>query len=146
MVRPLFFAKRHRFALGVPDYRDPFGDGFPGPYLTLTVEWEGRTRDILALLDTGAHLTQIPQPIAEAMRLEQVEEMDTTSPHGDTHTRPVYVANIRFEGLEFPATWVVGDAYGFALIGRDILNELIACFDGPGLSFGLQRPTAPAAS
>lgn len=124
----------------MPEYRDPFGDGFPGPYLTLTVEWEGRTRDLLALLDTGADLTQIPETIAQALQLEQVDVVPTTTARGDTADRPVYVANFRFEGFDFRTTWVVGDDYPIALIGRDVLNELIARFDGPALSFDLQRP------
>jgi predicted aspartyl protease len=126
----------------VPDYRDPFGDGFPGPYLALTVEWGGRTRELLALIDTGADLTQIPDVAAQALQLEQVEAMSTISSHGDTAERSVYVANLRFGGFDFPATWVVGDNYPIALIGRDVLNELIARFDGPARSFDLQRPNA----
>lgn len=130
----------------MPDYQDPFGDGFPGPYITLTVEWQGRRRELLALLDTGADLTQIPQPVADAMELQQVEVMPTTGHHGDTVDRPVYVANLSFAGFDFPATWVVGDEYAIALIGRDVLNELVARFDGPRLSFDLDRPNAPSAA
>jgi len=124
----------------VPDYRDPFGDGFPGPYLTLRIEWGGQTRDILALLDTGADLTQIPEVTAQVLQLEQVDVVPVTSSHGETVDRPVYVANLTFDGLAFPATWVVGDDYPLALIGRDVLNDLIAEFDGPARAYELQQP------
>jgi len=147
LVGILGFAKRHHSARsGVPEYRDPFGDGYPGPFLTLTVEWAGRTTDLLALLDTGADLSQIPAVAAQAMQLEQVDVMDTTTSHNETAERPVYVANLRFEGFSFPATWVIGDEYPIALIGRDVLNEIIARFDGPGRSLDLHRPNAPSAA
>lgn len=126
----------------MPDYLDPFGDGFPGPYLTINVEWGGQSRDLLALLDTGADLTQIPQLSAEALQLQQVGVQPTTSAKGVTTERPVYVANLTFQGLNFPTTWMVGDDYAIALVGRDVLNELIARFDGPALSFDLHQPTA----
>lgn len=139
------FDKRRRSALaGVPDYRDPFGDGLPGPYLTLRVEWEGRTRDLLALVDTGADITRIPDLAAQALLLEQVDVTGITSSHGETTDRPVYVANLDVEGLTFPATWVVGDDYPIALIGRDVLNDLIAHFDSPARTFELQLPTSAA--
>jgi len=124
----------------VPEYRDPFGDGFPGPYLNLSVEWQGHTENLLALLDTGADLTQIPAPIAQALGLEQVDVMATTTARNDTVERPVYVANLELEGFTFPTTWVVGDDYPIALVGRDVLKELIARFDGPSQLFDLQRP------
>ena len=50
------------------NYRDVFGSGVPGPFLTLTIEWEGRTRDIVALVDTGADMTQIPNITAQAQQ------------------------------------------------------------------------------
>jgi predicted aspartyl protease len=129
----------------VTDYRDVFGSGVPGPFLTLTLEWEGRTRDIVALVDTGADMTQIPNITAQVLALEQVDVMPTTSSHGDTDDKPVYVANIQLTGIAFPAMWVVGDNYPVALIGRDVLNDLFASFDGPGRSFELQRPSSASA-
>ena len=124
----------------MPDYLDPFGDGFPGPYLTLTVEWAGQIRSLLAILDTGADLTQIPETAAQGLQLEQVESMPTVGSHGDTKERPVYVANLTLGGFAFPVTWVVGDDYPVALIGRDVLNDLVARFDGPAQTFELHQP------
>jgi predicted aspartyl protease len=95
---------------------------------------------LLALLDTGADLTQIPEAAALALQLEQVDTIATMTARGDTAERPVYIANLRFEGIAFPATWVVSDDYAIALIGRDVMNELIARFDGPGRIYELQRP------
>lgn len=130
----------------MPDYRDPFGDGLPGPYLTLRLEWQGRTRDILAVLDTGADMTQIPGITAQGMELEQVSTTRRTTSGGETDERPVYAVDVTFEGFTFPDTWVLSDDYPIALIGRDLLAEFIACFDGPAQSFDLRRPNVATAS
>jgi len=89
---------------------------------------------------TGADLTQIPEFTAQALELEQVDVMPTVGAHNDRVERPVYVANLTFEGLTFPATWVVGDNCPIARLGLDVLNELVARFDGPARVFELQRP------
>lgn len=124
----------------MPAYRDPFGDGSPGPYLSLRVSWNGAHRDILALLDTGADLTQIPRLTAEALRLEQTDEVPVTSAHGDEKDKPLFVADLEFEGLSFPAVSIIGDDYPIALVGRDLLNELNSAFEGPARQFAVTRP------
>ena len=122
------------------DYRDPFGDESPGPYLTLRVSWDGASRDILAILDTGADLTQIPVHIAQALNLEHVDDVPVVSAHGDEREKPVFVADLEFEGLRFELTSIVGDDYPIALIGRDILNDLDSTFQGPARRFFVTRP------
>jgi hypothetical protein len=52
----------------------------------------------------------------------------------------LYAADVEFEGLAFTTIEVLGSPLPIALVGRDILNQLVARFDGPGLSFSLQRP------
>lgn len=124
----------------MPDYRDPFGDESPGPYLNLRVSWDGVFREILAILDTGADLTQIPAAIARALNLEHVDDVPVSSAHGDEKEKPMFVADLEFEGLRFAAASVVGDDYPIALIGRDILNDLDSTFLGPARRFSVVRP------
>jgi predicted aspartyl protease len=124
----------------MPAYRDPFGDGSPGPFLTLRVSWNGQHRDILALVDTGADLTQIPSIVANALQLQQVDEIPVTSGHNDTTDQPIFVADIEFEGIQFPAVSILADEYPIALIGRDLLNELNTMLEGPAQRFSLTRP------
>jgi predicted aspartyl protease len=124
----------------MPAYRDPFGDGSPGPYLTVRVSWKDNYRDILALLDTGADITQIPDVVAEILRLEQIDVVTVSSAHNDERDKPLCVANLDIGGIQFPAFPVVADSYPIALIGRDVLNELNALFEGPAQQFVLNRP------
>jgi predicted aspartyl protease len=127
----------------VPDYRDdPLGnpDNPPGPYLPLIVRWGGAWREILALVDTGADGTQIPNPTAEGLELEQIDTIWTRDAHNRTRESPVYYAHLEFAGFEFPAVLVVGEDYPIALIGRDVLNELITTLNGPARAFEFARP------
>jgi len=124
----------------MPDYLDPFGDESPGPYLTLRVSWGGAYRDILAILDTGADLTQIPAHIAQSLSLEHVDDVRVSSAHGDEKEKPLFVADLEFEGLRFETASMVGDDYPIALIGRDILNDLDSAFQGPARRFSVTRP------
>ena len=59
----------------MPAYLDPLGSGVPGPYVTLRVSWGGDHRDVLALVDTGADMTQIPLLTAHALNLEHVDDV-----------------------------------------------------------------------
>jgi predicted aspartyl protease len=124
----------------MPAYRDPFGDESPGPYLNLRVSWDGAFREVLALLDTGAHLTQIPAYVARALNLEHVDDVPVSSAYGDEREKPVFVADLEFEGLRFDAVSVLGEDYPVALIGRDILNDLNSTFLGPAQQFSIVRP------
>lgn len=64
------------------------------------------------------------------------DEMD-----GEDTERPVFVADLEFEGSQFPRVSVVGDdSWPIALIGRDLLNELNGLLEGPAARFTLQRP------
>ena len=124
----------------MPNYLDPFGDGLPGPYVTLTVRWNGQTENLLALVDTGADVVQIPAAPVKNLALNQTDTMWVLNPQGEWRERPVYVADLEFEGLAFPAAEVISDEYAIALIGRVALNELIATLNGPAQTFDLHRP------
>jgi predicted aspartyl protease len=50
------------------------------------------------------------------------------------------VADIEFEGIQFPAVSILADEYPIALIGRDLLNELNTMLEGPAQRFSLTRP------
>lgn len=50
----------------------------------------------------------------------------------------MYVADVEFDGRNFPTLEVTGSPLHVALIGRDILNTLVSEFDGPSLSYSLR--------
>lgn len=126
----------------MPNYRDPFGDDLFGPYLDLTVRWNGRDRPLLALVDTGADYVQIPHTAAEELELQQIDTIDSQSAHGDWRESPLFVGDISFLGMTFEAVEMISDEYPIALIGRNVLAELVATLNGPARSFDLVRPSA----
>lgn len=128
----------------MPRYLDPFGDGHPGPYVTLRVTWGGGSRDLLALVDSGADGSQIPDVTAQALGLQQIDTQTVIDANGNSQDRPVYVVNAEFEGFTFDFVEVVGSDYPIALVGRDVLNELITTLNGPASVVDFVRPAAAA--
>lgn len=63
-----------------------------------------------------------------------------TSAHGDERDKPIYVVDLELEGMSFPRISVVGDDYPIVLIGRDVLNEMTALFEGSLRQFVIARP------
>lgn len=131
----------------MPEYRDPFDDQTPGssgPYLTLHVSWGDTTREVLALIDSGADGSQIPEVTAQQLGLRQVDTIDVHDANGNVQERPVYIANLTFADQVFNFVEVVGSDYPVALVGRDVLNELVTTLNGPGRVFDFVRPAANA--
>ena len=128
----------------MPSYRschliDPAWNGPPAPFLDAIFTWNGLSRTVLALIDTGADGTSLPEDIARQMRFRPVREQWVRGVNGRRTRRRVYVANLEIDGLRFDAIEITGSTLDFALIGRNPLNELIANFNGPSLMFSLLR-------
>jgi predicted aspartyl protease len=125
-----------------PSYSSKFPDEPPGPYVTVQISSPvtNESREIQGILDTGADHTLIPNPTAVALKLRQISEIDILDVNGGKTTQSTYVANLAFNGLEFPTVEVAGAPYAIVLIGRDILEQLVVTFDGPNQTFTLSKP------
>lgn len=121
----------------MPAYQSPHG-GTPGPWVNVVFRWGGSSRPILGILDTGADYTQIPETIANALSLRPTGHRTFTNADNRKTTSRLYLADVEFDGRTYPMLEVTGSALPFALIGRDILNDLVAEFDGPALSYSLR--------
>ena len=123
----------------MPGYRDPAWGGPPAPLVDVQFEWQGRREVVTGILDTGADFTQLPQTVVRALQLTPVGDITITDANGNRQPRYIYLANVTFEGLDFPTTPVIGSDLPVVLVGRDILNALRATFDGPATTFTLHR-------
>lgn len=108
----------------------------PAPLVDLVVSWNGSTDQVLAILDTGADQTQIPNRIALALRLRKLRDKKITDANGNQALQSIYAANISFDGIVFDNLPVIGSLFPIALVGRDVLNQ-VAVLDGPRLIFTL---------
>lgn len=99
-----------------------------------------RDEIVLGILDIGADQTQIPQTVAKNLQLRPIGDITITNADGSRRTCLTYAADMEFEGFTFPYLEIVGSDLPLTLIGRDILNQLIAEFNGPSSAFFLNRP------
>ena len=79
-----------------------------------------------AKIDTGADRCSIDEALAEALGLEQIDEVKVRSANGLVK-RPVYAATIKFEREVYEITLTGSDRNNLEcpmLIGRDLLMEI----------------------
>ncbi len=105
----------------------------PAPVLEVSlsspISQEGIIK-ILALLDSGADITVIPQNIAQQLHLKYVDEISATGYNGITRKVFVYSAKIIFDNFGDFIIRVITSNSEHALVGRDILNRLSVFLKG----------------
>jgi len=103
------------------------------PIMKLTVKGSKGQFEYDAYLDTGAGRTLIPEKDAKKMGLPYAGDTTVITGSGKDTIR-LYRAQIEFLGREFHILVFGRDlskqAQIKAMIGRDILDEYKACFDG----------------
>ncbi|MDR7520630.1 MAG: hypothetical protein QN123_13820 [Armatimonadota bacterium] len=99
---------------------------------------------VLALVDSGADLTVLPEGLPQALGLPQVSEVTVRGVAG-TASVPVFAAEVEAAGGR-RVVEVVGVG-AEALLGRDLLNHWVVTLDGPRRSLQVEVPPArsPAA-
>ena len=110
--------------------------------MTVRITSDGVVQEWPGILDTGSDITIIPPHLVEALQLQIVsDDMDLYDASGNkTENAATYVADVFFEGLNFPDLLISCTPYPVVLIGRDALNDLLAVFDGPRRQFTVIRP------
>lgn len=124
----------------MPPYRFLSPGGVPAPLVDAVFGHGTLKQTVRAVLDTGADQTQVPETIARTLRLRPTGFRTFRNADGSLVTHRQYVADVELDGLSFQTLEVVGSQLSIALIGRDILNTLLAEFNGPTLSYSLSSP------
>lgn len=130
------------YRLEIKDQVSDFTKNFrpPAPAFYATITYRGNLTTLPALIDTGADLTVIPHSVAIELALKKFSERPMgTAIRGQGGLRPIYKATLTF--LEFTFNdhpMVALDRDRYMLIGRDILNQYRATFDGPNLQFSIE--------
>ena len=93
------------------------------------------------LVDTGADCTLVPTRIARALGLPRIDELDVQGITGARRAVTVYAARVHVGAWRSLARVV---AYGeAALLGRDILNQLVLRIDGPARMIAIMQSSRP---
>ena len=123
----------------MPRYQ-PRGRGPAAPLVEVTFSSGGKSRRVPGIIDTGASVTQVPQPVVQFLGLRRTGEITFKNADDSEVTQPSYKAEVSFEGMDFELIEVVSSEFPLALVGRDILNGLITHLDGPAQEFSVTRP------
>ena len=92
-----------------------------------------QTYNKYALLDTGASISMIPLSVINELELQEIRRRTLTGATGKAKRR-FYTINITFHGRTFNGMTVAEfDQGNFIIVGRDIINAMHICFDGPNL-------------
>lgn len=118
------------------------GINFIPPAAALKVDVEnkitGQTLDdkVLALIDSGADLTNIPATVAMSLGLQPIDFIEVGDYSGKSHgDKPVYEVRVIIDAISFDVD--AAETEGEFLIGRDLINNVKLTLDGPRFEFTL---------
>ncbi len=91
-----------------------------------------------AIIDTGASMTCLPRKLIDALGRDNLvyDELAVAGVIGMQHMRS-FVVDMEIAKCTFTRIEVIEIEKEFALIGRDILNNYILTFNGPGLTWSV---------
>ena len=93
---------------------------------------------VLAKIDTAADGSVIPSELVISMGLIDFDKIVTIWFDGREERQLTYLVDFLFAGRIFTDIEVVTLPISYALLGRDILNQLAIMLDGPQLVFEIQ--------
>lgn len=95
----------------------------------------------LALVDSGADVTVVPESVVTHLKLRRVDSVLASGFGGKFTEVTVYAAILGIEGILEPQFFrvLVWDSE-YALLGRDLLNKLVAVLHGPKTMLDLKLP------
>lgn len=125
--------------------RYPYGSQYtpPAPVLPVRVSRPDTVSAIVlpALVDTGADVSVVPQGLPTRMGLPVVGRIAVAGIDGFPHRLPIYAAVATLNG--YSRVIRVVSIGATSLIGRDLLNTIIAHLHGPEAALELDLPPGP---
>lgn len=86
----------------------------------------------VAMIDTGADGTLVPQAWIDEIGASFVDDMRIRSHWGEWRNVQIFTVDLGIGPLRLPAIEIVGDETGKEMvIGRNVLNKLRLLLDGP---------------
>ncbi len=121
-------------------YSRDFDPPAPVIELSISIPLSNASTSSVALVDSGADITVIPERIISRLKLRRVDSMLASGFGKDIIEAPAYSAILSIEGILKPKIYrILSWNNDYALIGRDLLNKLIAVLNGPSEKLGLRQ-------
>lgn len=93
----------------------------------------------LAILDSGADITVIPQQIVQHLQLKYVDEIFASGFGGIRKKYFVYSVKITIDNVGDFVIRTISDFEDHVIVGRDILNKLLLFLKGPSKIFEISQ-------
>jgi len=118
------------------DYEADYEGGSAAPVVELHVRAIGGRDGVVvrALVDSGAEATVLPLDVLVDAGTEQVGRARLRWGHSPGQPYDVYLVVLEIGPYRLPGMRVLADRrFGEAVVGRDVLNQLVVTLNGPGL-------------
>ncbi len=114
----------------------------PAPVVPLRLRAPGHhaVLEIEAKVDTGADLCAVPVSLVAALDLPPVRAVQATGFSGAAHEAIVYRVDLEIDGVVFRRIETMAFGRPYALVGRNVLQHLVARYDGPRERLDVSRP------
>lgn len=113
------------------DYDRHYFPAFPVLEIRITGTYPNSGRAVICLIDSGSDATQIPLSILRAIGAREVDRRWVQDLGGIRYNVGVFGVQILIGDIVMPSIEVVGRAgIDEAIIGRDVLNQLIVTMNG----------------
>lgn len=114
----------------------------PGPEALLEVQNPSDASQkcqIVGVLDTGAKMTVIPEDAIASIGNLVSSTVIVREASGNMLSAKKYFVNLTIDEYKFNEVEVVALPRNYAIIGRDILNNLKIILDGPNLTWQIEN-------
>ena len=102
------------------------------PVVMLQVQYQHRTTEVMALVDSGADATILPIGVLQSVHARRIETRHMRGVTGIRKRVGIYTVTIQISSHTIHRVHTIAADTGTeAILGRDILNYLVVTLDGP---------------
>jgi predicted aspartyl protease len=113
-------------------YSKDFSPPAPAVEISVSAPLSKDMTSLTALIDSGADITVIPERIISQLRMRRVDSTLASGFGKGVIEATVYAAILSIDGVLKPRIYrVLGWREDYILLGRDLLNQVIAVLNGP---------------